>query len=546
MAVKTFAAITIGSAETEMRIYEISQRKGMKEIDRLAARINLGAEAYAFHRLDVEKVDQLCGVLKDFKSVMEGYKVDAYEIRATSAMREIRSSLITLDHIEKQTGLKIQIISNTEQRYLDYKSIASESESFEKIIQNGTAIVDIGGSSIQISVFDKDKLLTTANIRMGKINTRDRYLHTARNNRHYEQLVRELMDHELAGFLKLYQKDRQIRNLIVVDSELLNMIRTQQEHAQMSLKQEKKGAEKTAKTPEKSESINVSLQFPGEDVYQVSAQVFQETYESILDLSNDQIASTYEISADGALLVTQSLMFCRCLMEKLGAEVLWIMDVSMCDGLCYDYAIRNKLISRKHNFEEDIIAESRNIAKRYKCSNAHIKNMEELCLGMFDRLKKIHGMSDRERLLLRISAILHNCGKYISLTNVAECAYNIIMATEIIGLSHSEQQIIANVVRFNTAEFEYYDELARKTDVTWQEYLVIAKLTAILRIANALDRSHKQKCHGAVFTLKDENLIISVATSEDLTLEKVTLEEREDFFAEVFSVHPKLRQKKKM
>ena len=546
MAVKTFAAITIGSAETEMRIYEISQRKGMKEIDRLAARINLGAEAYAFHRLDVEKVDQLCGVLKDFKSVMEGYKVDAYEIRATSAMREIRSSLITLDHIEKQTGLKIQIISNTEQRYLDYKSIASESESFEKIIQNGTAIVDIGGSSIQISVFDKDKLLTTANIRMGKINTRDRYLHTARNNRHYEQLVRELMDHELAGFLKLYQKDRQIRNLIVVDSELLNMIRTQQEHAQMSLKQEKKGAEKTAKTPEKSERINVSSQFPGEDVYQVSAQVFQETYESILDLSNDQIASTYEISADGALLVTQSLMFCRCLMEKLGAEVLWIMDVSMCDGLCYDYAIRNKLISRKHNFEEDIIAESRNIAKRYKCSNAHIKNMEELCLGMFDRLKKIHGMSDRERLLLRISAILHNCGKYISLTNVAECAYNIIMATEIIGLSHSEQQIIANVVRFNTAEFEYYDELARKTDVTWQEYLVIAKLTAILRIANALDRSHKQKCHGAVFTLKDENLIISVATSEDLTLEKVTLEEREDFFAEVFSVHPKLRQKKKM
>ncbi|MBQ6323026.1 MAG: exopolyphosphatase, partial [Lachnospiraceae bacterium] len=245
-------------------------------------------------------------------------------------------------------------------------------------------------------------------------------------------------------------------------------------------------------------------------------------------------------------LVTQSLIFCRCLMEKLETEVLWIMDVSMCDGLCYDYAVRCKMIHTRHNFEEDIIATSRNIAKRYKCSNIHIKNMEELCLGIFDRLKKVHGMGDRERLLLRISAILHNCGKYISLTNVAECAYNIIMATDIIGLSLSEKQVIANVVKFNTAEFEYYDDLARVSNVTWEEYLVIAKLTAILRVANALDRSHKQKCHGAVFALKDDVLTISVNTSDDLTLEKVTLAEREEFFAEVFSVHPVIRQKKKM
>ena len=560
MAVKMFAAISIGSAETEMRIYEISARKGMKEIDRLSTRINLGAEAYASHKLDVEKVEQLCEVLKDFKTVMEGYKVDAYEIRATSALREIRSSLITLDHIEKRTGLKIQIISNTEQRYLDYKSIASESASFEKIIQSGTAIVDIGGSSMQISVFDKDKLISTANIHMGKINTRDRYLYVARNNRHYETLVRELMEHELAGFLKLYQKDRLIRNLIVVDADLLDMIRAQQEMAQQmtgfqktsgkkstedATKPGKKSAE-AAKLAASGGALNESVQFPGEDVFQVSVDVFNETYEAILDLSNDKIASSYGISADAAQLVTQSLIFCRCLMEKLETEVLWIMDVSMCDGLCYDYAVRCKMIHTRHNFEEDIIATSRNIAKRYKCSNIHIKNMEELCLGIFDRLKKVHGMGDRERLLLRISAILHNCGKYISLTNVAECAYNIIMATDIIGLSLSEKQVIANVVKFNTAEFEYYDDLARVSNVTWEEYLVIAKLTAILRVANALDRSHKQKCHGAVFALKDDVLTISVNTSDDLTLEKVTLAEREEFFAEVFSVHPVIRQKKKM
>ena len=146
------------------------------------------------------------------------------------------------------------------------------------------------------------------------------------------------------------------------------------------------------------------------------------------------------------------MIFCRCLLEKLGAETIWLPEMSTNDGLCYDYGVGNKLIKSKHNFDEDILAASRNIAKRYKSNMPHIKNMEEMTLQIFDRMKKIHGLGQRERLLLQISVILHNCGKYISLTNVAECAYNIIMTTEIIGLSHAERRIIANVVKYNTLD----------------------------------------------------------------------------------------------
>src|SRR5699024_7938907 len=99
-------------------------------------------------------------------------------------------------------------------------------------------------------------------------------------------------------------------------------------------------------------------------------------------------------------------------------------------------------------------AAARSIAKRYKCSQAHIKNPEELALLVFDRMKKVHGMEKRERLLLQISVILHNCGKFISLEDVSECAFNIIMATEIIGLSHAEREMIAYTVKFNTSPFE--------------------------------------------------------------------------------------------
>ena len=76
------------------------------------------------------------------------------------------------------------------------------------------------------------------------------------------------------------------------------------------------------------------------------------------------------------------------------------------------------------------------------------------------------------------------------------------------------------------------------------EYLTIAKLTAILRVANGLDRSHKQKFRDYKVMLKDNELIISVDTKEDITLEEGLLTERKDFFEEVYNVRPVIKQKR--
>ena len=47
-------------------------------------------------------------------------------------------------------------------------------------------------------------------------------------------------------------------------------------------------------------------------------------------------------------------------------------------------------------------------------------------------------------------------------------------------------------------------------------------------------------------TLREDTLAIVVNTQEDLTLEKGTLEEKVEFFEEVFNVHPVIKQKKKI
>ena len=172
------------------------------------------------------------------------------------------------------------------------------------------------------------------------------------------------------------------------------------------------------------------------------------------------------------------------------------------------------------------------------------ETLENIALTIFDYMKKIHGLGKRERLLLSLATILHDCGMYISMSNLGECSYNIILYTEIIGLSHIEREMVANVVKFNHLKFTYYDVVTSGSKLDKKAYLTIAKLTAILKLANGLDRSHKQKFKDIKIVLKNHDLMITVNTNEDITLEKGMLQERSDFFEEVFSVCPIIKQKR--
>ena len=124
--------------------------------------------------------------------------------------------------------------------------------------------------------------------------------------------------------------------------------------------------------------------------------------------------------------------------------------------------------------------------------------------------------------------------------------FRIFSATEIVGLSHQEREIVANVVKYNHMEFEYYDDIGLRTSFDRESYLRMAKLTAILRVANGLDRSHKQKFKNVKMRLVENELVITVETNEDITLEKGMFQHRAEFFEEVFSVKPVIKQKRSL
>ena len=145
MQVATFAAIDIGSYDVTLEIFEISKKTGIHSIDTIRHRLELGKDTYAHGKIGPEMVEELCKILQDFVRIMEGYQVDAHRAIATSALREAENNLFILGKIRQMTGLNVEILSNSEQRFLSYKAIASIESRFNKMIEKGTAIVDVDG-----------------------------------------------------------------------------------------------------------------------------------------------------------------------------------------------------------------------------------------------------------------------------------------------------------------------------------------------------------------------------------------------------------------
>lgn len=509
MAIKTFAAIDVGSTDVSMKIYEISSKHGCRKIDFVSNIIELGSDTYADGYVSQESMEKLCDILNRFSKKMKEYDVDDYRAYATSAIREAKNKMMVLDLLKLRTGIEIQILSNSEHRFLMYKGLAVNDSNFESIVEKNTAIVDIGGGSIQISLMNNKRLTATQNIAIGALRVRERLKSFQVDTTHLERVMEEFVENEIDTFIGHYLGDKEIKNIIAIGDEIENLIHVIPEHG-----------------------ITDRL-----DEQQLNA-IFKE----ITTKSPADLAAQYQIPYERATLLLPAAMIYRVFLRKSKADLIWTPKVDLCDGIIVDELIRTKNLSILRDFDEDIRSAVHQIAKRYRCNKDHNINVTKIACQIFDKTKKIHGLGAKQRRQLEIAATLHDCGKFINMHGAALNSYSIIMSTEIMGLSHREREEVANVVKYNSLSYPDYERL--KGEIGDCDYMTITKLVAILKVANAMDRSHKQKASAYNIVVKDKKLVITIDTLYDLALERGLFDDKADFFMQVYGIRPVLKQKR--
>ena len=274
----------------------------------------------------------------------------------------------------------------------------------------------------------------------------------------------------------------------------------------------------------------------------ITRDQFRVLYHKVVETTPEVLSEKYGVPYERATLMLPMAIIYQSFLDTSRAEDIITPDVTFCDGIVADYMDKNGTLLLNKNFDEDIIASANSIAKKYKVNRKHTQNVTQNALDIFDSFKSVHGLGRRERLQLQIAAMLHSCGKFVNMNEGTMMSYHIIMSTEILGLSHKEREEIANIVKFN----EYYLPSQTKAQVSLMtaDYMKVAKLASILRLADVLDKSHRQKISDMKFSFKDYVLTMTVDTLNDITLEAGVFKTKTELFRKVFGVKPVLKQKR--
>ncbi|MHB8063060.1 MAG: Ppx/GppA phosphatase family protein [Ruminiclostridium sp.] len=507
------AAIYINSCTIKMKLADVDTKGVINTLETPRKFINLGKDTFVTGMIKHEHVEDICSILKSFKRLISEYDTDKYMIVATSALREANNCDYILDYIHQRTGFKIKLISESEERFFTYSAIIDKLKNFPELKQEGVLITNVGSEGVEITLFNEGDLIFTQYIKMGSLRLKEILSVLEKKTLNFPNLIGEYIESEM-DMLKALLLKKPIKNFLVIGSEI---------HVIHDILQNNK--------KEYSRSF-------------MTKETFYNIYYQIIGKSQQQIMNNYLLNTENAeTLVPAMLIYEKFLSFTISGKI-YTPAVSLCDGLIQymvdkKYHMENKAIS-----EKDIITSVKKLGEKYSYDAKHAQHVELISLELFDNSRRLHGYSDKERLLLQIAAIAHDFGKFINIKAHNVLSYNIMLNSEILGLSDKEMLITANIIKYHAIDMPFIDDI-NYISLDCESRIIISKLAAYLKIADSLDRSHRQKLSDFKIVFNDFALTIMAETSQDVLLEQWEYENKSNLFRQVYGIKPSLIIKRK-
>jgi exopolyphosphatase/guanosine-5'-triphosphate,3'-diphosphate pyrophosphatase len=267
--------------------------------------------------------------------------------------------------------------------------------------------------------------------------------------------------------------------------------------------------------------------------YQFSLEDLQDIINRLRKLNYAERAAIPGMSDRRSEIILAGAMILQETMLLLGFDSVTICERALREGIVVDWMLTHGLIEDRLRYQGSVRQRSvLKIADKYQVNLDHSRHVAQFALELFDQLRgTLHSWGDAERELLWASAILHNCGHFISHSGHHKHSYYLIRYGELLGYTDVEVETIANLARYHRkGEPKKKHESYRSLD-SKKHRRVVEQLSPLLRLAVALDRRQI----GAIEQIRCEYL----PESEELWLYLTAADSEDDCELELWSLNLK-------
>jgi exopolyphosphatase/guanosine-5'-triphosphate,3'-diphosphate pyrophosphatase len=526
-----FAAIDVGSNALRLRIVEASapvrssqlallpgQSSPWEDVVSMRAPVRLGSEVFLTGKLAPATIGQACAALRDFRQAMDEAKVVAYRATATSAVREASNGGTLLERARREAGVELDVIEGVEEARLIQLAVLRRLSLADK----RALLVDVGGGSTELTLVDRGEGAFSISLPLGTVRVIETFLKGSGSvDRARAKLMAEQIDRSLAEARPL-------------------MSRSDGTSEAPPRRGPHQGVQVLVGTGGNIETLADLAPLKGGwagGARAVDVAAARTLFNKLCGMSAAERRDTYALRPDRADTIVPAAAIVLRIAETFKASAIVAPGVGLKEGILEELVDKYFHVWDAAGEAQTVLAACARLGRRYQFDEAHGKLVAGLAAQLFDDLRDVHAMVDRDRLLLRAAAMLHDIGDFVRYDGHHKHSYYLILHSDIMGLTPDERAIVANVARYHRKStpdpshpnFRDLDKDARGR---------VRGLAAILRIADALDREHLGKVDGlqAAIDAGKRRVVLHVLGREDRELEEWTVQAKADLLREVYGL----------
>ena len=500
---RVVAVIDVGTTAIRMEIAELYPDGTARPLDALTRPASLGKDSFTLGRLRTSTIEECVGILRQFRQTLNEYGVrDASSVRAvaTSAVREAENRDQFLDRVYMATGIPIQCLEDADLSRLAYIGIADLLDRARVPRPWNTLVVEVGGGNTEILLMQDNRVTFSETYRLGSLRMRETLL----TYRAAPQRVRSILTQDIRRTIE------EMRAVMPTLRGVRDMIATSGD-ARFAASQIEPGWDRA----------EFARLAPGA-LARLAVRIAEQTA--------DDLVREYGLSYPEAETLGPALLTYAEIVHAFGLRRVLVPNISRRTSLELDLASN---FAGTEDFRRQVRHSATTLAKRFQCDLPHARQVNDLALRLFDVLQAEHGMGSRQKLLLECAALLHESGNFINSRSHHKHSYYLVAHSDLFGITRDELEIIALVTRYHRrspprATHPEYERMARDAKLTVQ------KLAAILRVADALDRVHSARVRDLEIALDPGRITLTAHGVDDLTIERLALREKGEFFAQVY------------